>query len=432
MSVSLCCFSPLLLWRRITGVVVLLVMVLMPSMTRADRAVLLDGTVLEGIHIEGLTGSSEPSFLVRTLADGKATTPAQPRPLGEFRRVEFRALGDTSPLPEGRAAHLTPKVSTEAPERFHLIVESYELVGATGWFTVRVPLEPPGGTVYRLRADSVETLKLRPIAVTQSPYSVNETGRALVFQVEADPTSRPRSRRSRGSRLRRAIDTLDGGSSSQSGDAADGEATSYLEEGGRPGGEGFREPVDTRPPPADGAEAQQRELEDMFGLPPGMADRAYGNTTRRSQGGEDAGPAQQRAPWLLGPVVPDPFASNRAQIAIFTVGVLAIMGLTFFFGTFVLIYCIKSMNLPGISVPRIMACSGLLAIVPPGLFLAALMFMPFFMTLKIGVGIFAWYFTARIIVGGMLEVLEGQATSVLMHFYIVLVGIGAAIILLTR
>ncbi len=114
--------------------------------------------------------------------------------------------------------------------------------------------------------------------------------------------------------------------------------------------------------------------------------------------------------------------------AVLGIIVVALMGVTFIIGTFVLLFTARNEGIGDLTVPRALIASLLLSTVPFSLFIGIMM-IPFpLCSVKLVGGIFAFWFSSRMIVMGMLEVMEEKATDVLISYYLVFlllaVGIG--------
>jgi hypothetical protein len=112
---------------------------------------------------------------------------------------------------------------------------------------------------------------------------------------------------------------------------------------------------------------------------------------------------------------------------VFLIGgiLLCICILTFFVGTFVLMYSAKSVGINDLTLGRAIVASALLSFIPPGLFFVSAVMIPLFIALKLFAGLSLFYISARIILMGFLEVLEDKATEVMISFYAVLLLIAA-------
>ncbi len=108
------------------------------------------------------------------------------------------------------------------------------------------------------------------------------------------------------------------------------------------------------------------------------------------------------------------------QIYSTKIGIKAIalaMILGFLLGGMMLRFSAKSCGIDDVSKPRLMACAALLSFIPPTLFFTAFWLFPLYIGLKLFTGLAVFYLSARMIVMGMVEVLESKATEILLLFY---------------
>jgi hypothetical protein len=166
-------------------------------------------------------------------------------------------------------------------------------------------------------------------------------------------------------------------------------------------------PKPPKAPPADDFEAfiEQRE-EQLSGRDPATA---------------SADPSNQTAF--------EAFQFFGAAIGLKSIVLTMIIG--FVMGGMMLKFSAASNGISDVPLPRLMACAALLATIPPFLFLLLFWIFPLFYGLKLFTGLVAFYFSARTLVMGFLEVLEGEATQIMVIFYAtwVLLLIGLAKIL---
>lgn len=103
--------------------------------------------------------------------------------------------------------------------------------------------------------------------------------------------------------------------------------------------------------------------------------------------------------------------------ATFSVILCALLLVNFVIGTLALLWASRTEGIRDLKLPRALAASALLTIVPQALFIGCLIIpLPLFFVKVIGAFVL-WYLSARVIVAGMLEVLEGKANDVLLSYY---------------
>lgn len=339
--------------------------------SHADRTQLADGSIREDRLATriGVGGETPLSMLAVPISNGVPVGRQAPVNYGEYIAWEFRPIGDMGDPNPGRVAHIT---APDGRRLFHVVLQELRRTN-TGWmFIARNHDEPPGGETFTLTDQQVASIvleipnpNLRNDLVTMDPISRRRSGELQLFE-PPDGTTLPEA----------------------------GKA----------------------PPPtvASGPDEPMTD-EEAFDQIVGVS-AVYGNANPLKEPEKEG---------LLDFDITK--ARSGADIVamgmtIMMLGLGGLMLITFVVGTFVVLFTCRNEGISDITVPRAIATSALLAFVPPGLFaICVLIPIPIFCSVKMIAGLFAWWISARIIVAGMLEVMEGKATDILVSFYAVLI-----------
>lgn len=326
--------------------------VLMAAVASADATFLMNGQGNTNLVFESFVADRDGgNFFYRLVGtkgklEGKQSTLLAVQVLS----IEFRDPDDTEKEPKGRVANLTLK---DGKVVNHLTLERF-LRSKTGAFCrFRKVGVPPGGKTIDVALDTIQAMEIAPAPVTLNDDPVIESEFRKVHR---------------------------------SGDIAN-----VLEQAPA-------EPEDTSAAAAPAAPTEPMSSDEQFSKMIG-ADKVYGDNNPLTEGTKKK---KKKGPFDLGDA-----KTGDAILALGMFMIACLLGgvvlLTFVTGTFVLLFSAKSCGIKDLTVPRAIATSALLAVVPPGLFFGCL-FIPFInCSLKLTMGIFLWWLSAKLIVGGMLS-----------------------------
>lgn len=344
--------------------------VLLPGFSYSDIGRYYDGTIrrdfmFSTISNSMMNGRSDPSFFVFDRAiEGSL--------LRDFRYVEFRYPMDLGPNPRGRPAHITMQAPDGSQRTlYHHIAVSAHLEGNEWSFTYRTPLSEPGENEQTVSMNQVTEIRFPP---KYDPWEVAE-----------EDIIRDREE--------------------------------YVNRGGSLG----------RIP----AEVQGEETDTEFKSTDNYVDQITGiSAVYGDQSPFKSEEERQSGMMDLGNPTSDKQILNLG-LFVLSLLVVGLMMLTFIVGTFIIKFAASNEGIDDLTMPRAIMTSAMLAFIPPSLFLAPISIFLVAPMIPISVlmiaGLFAFWFSAKIIIASMLEVMEGKAFDIMLQFYGVLVLVGCGI-----
>jgi hypothetical protein len=344
----------------------------------ADAVRRADNSVDKNVFIESFSsgGGGLGSFYILLLEKGKVVSRPVELRTNELLAAEFREPDDTSGPPKGRPAHM---VAADGSTYYHLTVEAAERT-AQGWnFRVRRAGVPFGGKSFIVTDKEIRVLELAPTRPSMLGVDYQEF---------------PQRKARRQGDLAQIAGVRASAPDSDVGTTAE-----------PPPSEG------DPPPPRAQPQTDEEWVDQITGISAVYGDQSplKPEDQKKKKGMFDIGGATSGSQIM---------AVGYLMLAILLGAIIVI---TFVVGTFVLMFSAKNEGIGDLTLPRAIATAALLAVVPPGLFIGCMLIPIPLCSVKAIAGIFAWWFSARMIVAGMLEVMEGKATDILISFYAVLV-----------
>lgn len=339
----------------------LVLVVALVGVAPADTIKYLDGEAEGKLWVSGIGVSGKEGSLQASRITGGDFGRSVIVPIKDIEYVEFREPGDSGVMPLGRLGHVTDASGKTT-------IYNATVVGG-GWrngsffLRFRKPGVPASGPADDLKLESISQVRLAPPPIG----SAAAAGSAPKLGASAG-----------GSYLN---------------DGATDEAPTLI-------------PTDDLPPSQRGPQTPEEMLDQL---------------TRGS-----GTPGQPSSPFLIKPMPEEnPFSLQAQGVYVIFAGALGLGALTFVFGTFILMAVARNEGMKDFTVGRAIAVSALLAFVPPFLFALCYVLIPVFISIKLFAGVLCFYFSARMIVMGFFEVLEGKANDILISFYALLLLIVA-------
>lgn len=428
----------------------------------ADIVTTTDNQTFPNVHIDSViaTPNGGAVFYLRGIKDNKVVGKPYPLPSDKISRIEFRTPWDTNSSPEGRPAALVLRDG----RRFEGVwVESFTHKGNDLSFRVRQATVPAGGETHDVPISYLDHIEMTPMYLPGAdlggvvPGLTNRQSLA-----PAGPGGQPAAPAP--------------GQPTPPGPEAP--ATQTPPSGPPPEGV---PPGTTQPTPQPTATPAQTPAPTGNGQPPATGSAAPGAPPPSGSANSatpPATPAPQGTPAASVQVTPTPggdktvaaaFADESKPSGKSAAGASASSGkdwnfeldkgtsssggggswggsslgfslfgyfiglgsiligmlIAFIAGGISLYFSARTEGTSDLKMPKAIGTAALLTIIPPVAFYLVLRtlvyFLPFLFLVWLVVAITVWYFTARAIIMGMLEVLESKATSILCWFYIYLI-----------
>ncbi|CAN5287897.1 hypothetical protein BH09SUM1_BH09SUM1_30650 [soil metagenome] len=338
---------------------------LFAAFASADVVITPKGKTYESVWIAAINTGATPDIQGYRVKQGRLLGRPQILTLALVQTVEFREPGDVATRPAGRLAHLR---AADGRYLYNAVIETATRTPKGFVITMRSPGVPPGGATKTLSLAALGEIRLAP-----APISM--TGLPPVASTPGKPATAPSS--------------TSGGT--------------YLDDDKDEAFPGF---------PSDDVLQMETFMASQRGLvgPEEILNELYNTPT-----------GQPKSPFLINPMpVENPYSLSGSGSLVIIGMAVGLMVITFVFGTFVLLFSARNEGIKDLTVPRAIAASALLAFIPPSILIGAFL-IPTFTLIKITVGVFGFYYSARTIVMGILEVMESKATDVLISFYALLI-----------
>lgn len=368
----------------------MLCVALLAAVARADTAIYVANPKAPvAVQVVDVLVAAEGAITVRLhdVEGGKTKGKLRDVPASEFQSIEFREPGDDNIVPQGRAAHFN---CTNGEIFRHLLLTRAEFDPRTQAMTFF--LRNHDGKEGRFKSGVLRSVVLSPI-----PLAMREEAITAI----PGPIKAPRTGTF-------ALPAAGGG--------AQGGDESYLDDpdAAAPapvtvvgGGSAAEE---DKPPPEPGS---FQDPNNPLGAEAIGYNAVYSQNQQqdiaRSHGSGDA----------FTTILTFLKISLSLTVVALIVGVILLIN--FVIGSFVLMFSARSSGIKDLTFGKAMIASALLTIIPNGLAILCLMIPYIFCSLKLTMALFAWYFTSRTILMGMLEVMEGKAVDVLISYYAALI-----------
>ncbi len=376
--------------RRCIDILPLLLLLLWGAVCAQSTDVLITTQDLrvEQIRIRAFDGTaSTPQFEIEKLSGGKLTGEVVTFPAAQVKLIEFRDPEDREKAPQGRVGHVE---GIGGDRRNHLVIEAAQRGPDGMTFRVRLPGEPPGGKTLKAKSDQVRGISFGPPPLSLMGDSSNPAATPAKAREAGTATTAP------GATPAPAPPAAAGPAATPVGATRENPFGVYT-----PGSGDEKSPPRSQVTTEDAESDEEEEVGNVI-----VAGR------RSTLSGSGSG----------GGMLPAALVAMGMLTVGAVLGIIVLIG--FVVGTIALMFSAKNEGINDLKLPRALACSALLATVPQALFIGVFLIplpLPCFVQL-IGATCL-WYFSARMIVAGMLEVLEGRANDVLISYYATFVAL---------
>jgi len=421
----------------------------------ADIVVTTENQTFPNVHVDSMVeGPGGATFYVRAIKENQVLGPSSPLAAAQVGRIEFRTPWDSAERPTGRPA----TAILQDGRRFEGVwVETFTNTGQEQSFQLRMAGTQPGGETHTVPASYLRSLALTPMNLPGADLpevpGLAEAERAYVAPGVAPGQTAP------------APSVPSPGTGPQGIPA--NVVPPGMEPPGGPAGapSAGPAPAPVIPPPAPGPPAEgtpaagpQPEMPPTGFAPPGapggpavptplpQADVARAFSTDGDSGRSFASTTSEED-WNFelepetssgGGSRSSGWSSPRGigfSIFGYFVGIFSLliaMTVAFTAGGISLYFSARTEDTKDLGFPKALATAAMLTIIPLIVFFAVFRAFIWLADLITGVGIMfaftglilgltAWWYTARAIVMGMLEVLESKASSILIWFLVYLV-----------